>query len=167
MTWVVISHLFTYISMLMTDIFCFFHPCWSHWPLPKSQLKTRNSRISLQWSLLREPSLRMLSLSEIFTIKPHVWSKKQKQKQGFNYKFYHSHFIMTAKCSPGLVGPLWQFSGAHTGILLYIRWLLGCSYVLPLYIHFTKDSWWSQDFDMVSGKSVFSPLQTRRAYKVF
>lgn len=71
-------------------------------------LKAENSRISLQGSLLREPSLRMLSLLEIFTIKPHVLLKKKttkKQKQGFiRNKFYHSPFIMTANCSPGLIG---------------------------------------------------------------
>lgn len=75
MTWVVISHLFTYISMLMTDIFLStLAEAIDHFQ--SLSLKPENSRISLQGSLVREPSLRMLSLSEIFTIKPHVLLKK-------------------------------------------------------------------------------------------
>lgn len=97
-----------------------FHTCSLTFPctLASLSLKPEHSRLSLQWSLLREPSLRMLSLSEIFTVKPHVWSKNEKTGVLLEMKkFYHSPFIMTAKRSPGSVGLFWRFSGAHTGIL--------------------------------------------------
>lgn len=46
----------------------FVHPCWNHW-----QLQNLPAVVTLEGTVTE-------NVSEIFTIKPHVWAKNKKKK---------------------------------------------------------------------------------------